>query len=278
MTIQRNFRGTSYHLTGDPGQKPLLVLVHGVGLNHTMWRVPVELLTPDFALLTYDFLGHGDSHNPAGARKIRDYVDQLTDLVDHLGVEHFALVGFSLGALIAQAFASLQYRSPSHSPPRLTHLGLLHSTYQRTEAQCRGVRERYRMTRDHGPMSVVEAAIERWFSPAYRRDQAAAVDEIRAIFAAHTGDGYLKAYRLIAYAEADLEQYPLKRVTCPTLVITGADDVGSTPAMSQALCRDLPNSQLIINPEHRHMAPVEHATVITEQLRSLLTATPPISN
>lgn len=265
MTIHRNFRGTSYHLTDDPGQKPLVVLVHGVGLNHTMWRVPVELLAPDFALLTYDFLGHGDSHNPDGERKIRDYVDQLKHLVDHLGAERFALAGFSMGALIAQAFASLHAL-------RLTHLGLLHSVYQRTETQCAGVRERYRITRDRGPMAVVDAAIERWFSPAYRRDHADAVNEIRAIFQKHTGDGYLKAYRLFAYAEAEMGRYPLRGVTCPALVLTGADDVGSLPAMSRALCRDLPNSQLIINPGHRHMAPVEHAAVTAGQLRSLLSA------
>ena len=265
MTIHRNFRGTSYQLTGDPAQKPLVVLVHGVGLNHTMWRIPVELLAPDFAVLTYDFLGHGDSHNPAGARKIRDYVEQLQHLTEHLGAERFALAGFSMGALIAQAFASLQ-------PRRLTHLGLLHSVYQRTEARCRGVRERYRATRDRGPMAVVEAAIERWFSADYRRKHAEAVNEIRAIFAKHTDDGYLKAYRLFAYAEAEMSEYPLTGVTCPTLVVTGADDVGSTPAMSRALSRDLPNSRLIINPGHRHMAPVEHAAVITGQLLSLLTA------
>lgn len=159
-----------------------------------MWRVPMELLSPDFAVLRYDFLGHGESHNPAGARKISDYVDQLMCLIHYLGVARFALVGFSMGALIAQAFASQQ-------PDRLTHLGLLHSVYQRTEAQCLGVRARYHITREHGSM---------------------------------------------------------------------ADDSGSSAAMARALCRDLPNSQLIINQGHRHMAPVEHATVITAQLRSRL--------
>ena len=266
LTIQRNFCGTRYHLSGDLAQKPLVVLIHGVGLNHTMWRAQVESLAPDFALLTYDFLGHGASHNPDGERKISDYTDQLADLVDHLDARRFALVGFSMGALIARAFASLQ-------PKRVTHLGLLHSTYQRTEAERRSVRERYRMTRDHGPSALIEEAIERWFSPAYGRDQAEVITEIRAIFARHSGDGYLKAYRLFAHAEAEMRHYPPGIVSCPTLVITGADDPGSTPAMACALCRDLPNARLIINPHHRHMAPLEHAAVVSEQLRSLLSAT-----
>ena len=266
MTTRQHYAGTCYQLTGDPAQKPLVVLVHGVGLNQGMWRASVELLAPDFAVLTYDFLGHGDSHNPAGQRTIRDYAEQLQALTAHLGVARFALAGFSMGALIAQAFAVLQ-------PRRLTHLGLLHSVYQRTEAQCQGVRERYRATRERGPMAVVEAAIERWFSTAWRRDHPEMVDEIRGIFAAHTDDGYLKAYHLFAFAEAQMGSYPLAGVTCPALVITGAEDTGSTPAMARALCRDLPNARLIINPQHRHLAPLEHAAVITDQLLWLLTAT-----
>ena len=266
MTITRNFRGTSYRLAGDPEQNPVVVLIHGVGLNQSMWRAAVDLLARDFGVLVYDFLGHGDSHNPAGERRIRDYVEQLEQLMEHLGIDRFALAGFSMGGLIAQAFASLY-------PQRLTHLGLLHSVYQRTEAQCLNVRERYRATRDHGPTANLESAIERWFSAEYRDGHADVIDEIRAIFAAHSDDGYLKAYRLFAHAETEMHHYPLTGITCPALVITGSDDVGSTPAMSDSLCRALPNSRLIINHGHRHLAPLEHAGVVTGQLKSFLAAT-----
>ena len=77
----------------------MVVLIHGVGLNQSMWRAAVELLARDFGVLVYDFLGHGDSHNPAGERRIRDYVDQLEQLMEHLGVDRFALAGFSMGGV-----------------------------------------------------------------------------------------------------------------------------------------------------------------------------------
>ena len=110
--------------------------------------------------------------------------------------------------MIAQAFASLY-------PQRLTHLGLLHSVYQRTEAQCLNVRERYRATRDHGPTANLESALERWFSAEYRDGHADVIDEIRAIFAAHSDDGYLKAYRLFAHAEAEMHHYPIDKGHLP---------------------------------------------------------------
>ena len=135
MVSAHTHNGTAYKLYGHPNLSPTVVLVHGVGLEQSMWETAVKMLAGEFSVLTYDFLGHGQSHNPPGKRTVRDYVDQLTDLLNHLEIERFALVGFSMGALISQAFASL-------CPSRLTHLALLHSVYQRTEDQCQGVRAR----------------------------------------------------------------------------------------------------------------------------------------
>jgi len=265
MTGPRFYEGTCYRLTGNSGKDPVLVFIHGVGLNQDMWQPWVEALGENFCILTFDLYGHGQSANPAGERTVRDFVDQLNRLLDHLGVEQFALAGFSLGGIISQAYASLFCR-------RLTHLVLLHSVYQRTEAQCSAVRHRYLVTRDQGPMSTVELAIERWYTAPYRESHGNEMDALRAIFSRHTtGDGYLKAYYLFGHAEPEMQQYPLDHVTCPALVITGGDDVGSTAAMSEALTADLANAELIINPGHRHMAPAEFSGIMSRQVLDFLT-------
>jgi len=227
------FNGTCYRLRGDSPRKPTVVLIHGVGLNQDMWRYWSNTLLEDYCVLTYDFLGHGGSENPVGERSIADYVEQLTALTEFLGMDRFALAGFSMGALISQAFASCYAE-------KLSHLILLHSVYQRTAEQCKGVQERYRITRDQGPMATVEMAIERWFSERYRNQHPGKMDEIRKIFADHKDDGYLKAYGVFAFGEEDMGNYPVNRVTCPAIAITGSADVGSLPEMSRALARDLP--------------------------------------
>src|SRR4051794_6708320 len=81
--------------------KPTVVLLHGVGLDHTMWEPTAELLTDRFTVLTPDLPGHG-TRPP-----VRDGVI-LTDLADGVAGEIPAgshLVGFSLGALVAQHLA-----------------------------------------------------------------------------------------------------------------------------------------------------------------------------
>jgi len=228
-----------------------------------MWREAAESLAAERQVLTYDLLGHGGSADPPGARSIGDFAAQLGALTRHLGFRRFALAGFSMGAMVALAFASMH-------PARLSSLALLHMVHRRNEAQCAAVRERARIARELGPAALLDAAFERWFSREYRIGAGAAViDEIRAMFAAH-GGGYQKAYHLFAHAEPQMARYSPARIACPALLITGGDDTGSTPAMSRALRDELPNAHLIINHGHRHLAPLEHARAITAQLRAFL--------
>lgn len=255
--------GCCFWTAGDRSSSPSLVLVHGVGLEQRMWIPWIETLEPACHVVTFDLYGHGGSANPPGERCIRDFTDQLNSLVDHLGIKRFALAGFSLGALISQAYASVY-------PERLSHLVLLHSVYRRTEAQCQAVRERYRLTREQGPMANVEQALERWYTEDYRARHPEDMNVIREIFSGHTGDGYLKAYYCFCHAETEMRRYPLVGVGCPALVITGSDDVGSTPDMSRQLAAVLPDSEVIINAGHRHMAPAEFSDTLCDQVLSFL--------
>lgn len=255
-------QGTCYKLF-EQGQKPIAVMLHGVGLNQDMWQSWIPILSRSHNVLTFDLFGHGHSVNPDGPRSVRDFVCQLVGLVDHLGIKQFALIGFSLGAVITQAVAALH-------GCRLTRAVFLHSVYQRTEVQCEAVKSRYLITRDQGSMATVELAINRWFSEQYRDDNPDKMDDIRRIFSRHKDDGYLKAYYFFCCAETEMEHCALNHFEHPALVITGSAETGSTPEMSEALARDLPDSELIINPGHYHMAPVEHADLLAGQVLSFL--------
>ena len=259
----KHYQGICYRFHTFSSDHACVVMIHGVGLHQGMWDPWIPILSSQYNVLTFDLYGHGGSINPDGARTVKDFTKQLVGLLDHLKIDRFVLVGFSLGAVISQGFASL-YSS------KLSHLCLLHSVYKRTEAQCEGVRARYLITRDQGPMATVELAIERWFSEQYRKDNPDKMDQIRQTFAAHSDDGYLKAYYLFSYAEPEMKKYSLEQVTCPALVITGSAEKGSTPEMSEALANDLPNAELIINPGHLHMAPAEHADLLSNQVLSFL--------
>ena len=96
-------KGTFYILNKKSGTP--IVLIHGVGLNHTIW----EPQTNSFGntVLSYDILGHGKT--PMIKKEeisFDDFADQLINLLDELEFNKIHLVGFSIGSLIARNFAS----------------------------------------------------------------------------------------------------------------------------------------------------------------------------
>ena len=143
------------------GSGPAVAMIHGFGLNRAMWQWQLPALTPRFSVLTYDLLGHGESAPPEGTPDLAMFSGQLLRLMDRCGIERAAVVGFSLGGMIARRFAL-------DHPNRLSALAILHSAHDRTPAEREAVRERVRHTRKHGPAANVDSALERWFTPAFR--------------------------------------------------------------------------------------------------------------
>ncbi len=98
--------------------RPTVVFIHGGGLDHSVWA----LQTRYFAyhgrnVLAVDLPGHGRTAGPALV-SIAAMADWLMALLDALGVERAALVGHSMGSLVA-------YHAAARYPSRISALALL---------------------------------------------------------------------------------------------------------------------------------------------------------
>ncbi|MBI4966620.1 MAG: alpha/beta hydrolase [Rhodospirillales bacterium] len=101
----------------DPA-KPVLVLLHGAGMDHTVWALQTRFFAHHgHSVLALDLPAHGGSGGTA-FETIGAYAGWLERLFDAAGIEKAALVGHSLGALIALDFTA------GH-PSRLRTLTLL---------------------------------------------------------------------------------------------------------------------------------------------------------
>jgi non-heme chloroperoxidase len=81
------------HGSGDP-----VVLIHGYPLSGASWerQLPV-LLAADHRVITYDRRGFGKSSQPATGYNYDIFAEDLHQLVTHLKLRDFTLVGFSMG-------------------------------------------------------------------------------------------------------------------------------------------------------------------------------------
>jgi len=239
-----------------------LVLVHGVGLDHRMWDWQITPLASQFSVLRYDLLGHGQTPVDPTASTLADFVVQLKTLLDFLQIEHVHLVGFSLGALIAQLFAR------EHAD-YLASVTFMNGVYRRVEAELDSVRHRLALTREHGASSTVDLAIERWFTEPYRSQHPDIMERVRQRLLANNLDGYVTAYSCFVHGDPEVGD-ALTQVKCPALAITGEDDVGSTPQMCHRMAADLDDATVKILPGLRHGAPIEGAAVMSRALLKFL--------
>lgn len=87
------------------GRGPALLLLHGLGCDHTTWEPVIDSLARDFTVIAPDLLGHGSSDKPRADYSVGGYANGMRDLLTVLGIERATVVGHSFGGGVAMQFA-----------------------------------------------------------------------------------------------------------------------------------------------------------------------------
>lgn len=88
------------------GEGPPLVLLHGNGHSWHEFAPVIPILSRSFDVIAWDMPGHGGSADIAPAATIDDYAAILGDVVGGLDLKQPALVGSSVGSMIAAAYGA----------------------------------------------------------------------------------------------------------------------------------------------------------------------------
>ena len=99
-------KGISYR-TNDfkPGQLTL-VFIHGVSSSSSAWFEFEEIFEKQYNVLTYDIRGHGKSlkYPKSSDYEIKNFADDLFDLLKYVGVQKCVLISHSFGTFVAREF------------------------------------------------------------------------------------------------------------------------------------------------------------------------------
>jgi pimeloyl-ACP methyl ester carboxylesterase len=230
----------------DPA-RPCVVLVHGAGMDHTVWALQSRYLAHrGRGVLAVDLPGHGRSGGAALA-SVDALADWLIDLLDSAGVGTAALVGHSMGALACLAAAA-------RHPDRVRALALLGVAPKMpvhpdllalAEANDRRAVE---LIDDwaHGPRAHVggHPAAGTWLIGGGER----LLERARP--------GVLHTDLAACDAFADGEAHAA-RVQCPTRLILGADDKMTPAKAGQKLAALIPDADAVVIPNCGHMQMTE---------------------
>jgi pimeloyl-ACP methyl ester carboxylesterase len=99
--------GTKLHFYRSGGNKPPVVLVHGITDDGLCWSPVAEVLSGDYDVLMVDLRAHGKSDAPQDGYNLPTMATELSELITGLGLKDPVVLGHSLGAVVAMTLAGL---------------------------------------------------------------------------------------------------------------------------------------------------------------------------
>ncbi len=259
MEIKANGIRMNYELSGTEGG-PVVVLSHSLSSSLRMWNPQMDVLRKHFKVLRYDTRGHGRSDVSSGSYTLELLAEDVIGLLDTLSADRVHFVGLSMGGMIGQCLAL-------NHPHRLESLTLC-DTASVIPAEAQPLwQERIDKARQKGMEALLEETMERWFTPAFLRQNPPMVQIIRQEILGTSVQGY------VACAEAIRRLYYLERISqikIPTLIMVGEDDPGTPVSASQAMHERITHSNLVILPSARHLSNVEQAETFNTKLLEFL--------
>jgi pimeloyl-ACP methyl ester carboxylesterase len=257
-------RGTTHVRRSGKGSTEVspIILLHGLGMQNTIWQPQIDILQHDFDVVTFDMLGHGQSSLPPENPKLSDYADQVLSVMDALDIPSAHIAGHSMGALIGLEFALTH-------PDRVRSVAPLNGVYCRPPNLQQTAESRARELEANGGITSPDETLKRWFGDPIPAELAKSADICRRFLMSVNPVGYMRTYRL--FVENDRRhEGRLENLAAPALFMTSENDPHSTPEMSRAMAAAAPDSRCVILPKERHMMTLTAPAEVTRHLISFV--------
>jgi pimeloyl-ACP methyl ester carboxylesterase len=205
-----------------------VVLLHGIGSNSASWTAQLAHGLGAGRVLAWNAPGYGDSTAVAPQRPVaQDYAAKLWQWLDALGIKDVALVGHSLGCIIAARAAAL-------APQRVSRLTLL-SPAQGYATATEADREQKRSDRLNtlSALGVQGMAEKRSSAMVSNNATAAKKATVLALMGSINVSGYTQAVHLLMDADIGSDLAAAPQVS--TRVACGTADTITPPAGCAAL-------------------------------------------
>lgn len=242
------------------GSGPWLTLSHSLCCDASMWQPQLAALEKRFTVLRFDTRGHGGTDAPAGAYTFEQLTDDVLGLLDALKIGRTHFCGLSMGGMIGQHLAL-------KAPDRIGRLVLADTTSRMPPEAGPLWAERIRIAQEKGMEAHVQPTLERWFTAPWRAAHPEVMETIGTLIRNTPVAGYVGCAQAIARIDVTDR---LDGIKAPTLVIVGRDDVGTPPAMSEAIAAAIPGARLAVIPAASHLSNIEQAEAFNKLLVDFL--------
>jgi 3-oxoadipate enol-lactonase len=247
-----------HHQVIGRSDAPALVFNNSLGSDFRIWQELVPSFADRFRIVLYDKRGHGLSDAPPAPYRMDDHTDDLLALLDHLEIESAALVGLSVGGMIAQ-------RAAVRAPDRIKALVLCCTAAKIGTPDLWA--ERIAAVERGGIEPIVENVLQRWFTHDFRETHTDEVIGWRNMLVRMPAHGY--AGTCAAIRDADLTA-DAAAITAPTLCVAGDQDGSTPPDVVRNTANLIPGARFKLIDGCGHIPCVEKPAILTQLIQEHL--------
>ncbi len=248
----------------DRGAGPLLLLVHGFPLDHTMWRRQMEGLASTCRLIAPDLAGFGASDaRTQPVLGMQHLADDLAELLDAMRIRQpITLCGLSMGGYIAFEFWK-------RHGERLERLILCDTRAAADSAEAAaGRRTLAAQILRKGTTDLAANMPTRLFAKETFTNQTCVVEQTRGVMLATPPATVAAA--LLGMADREDMSDLLPSIEIPTLVLCGEHDRITPAEEMRTMAAAMPHAHFVEIPVAGHMAPLESGDLVIEAIRDFL--------
>jgi pimeloyl-ACP methyl ester carboxylesterase len=273
-TLTLNGLRFHYRDWGSPQALPL-VLLHGFTSNARHWDTLAQAMAERYRVVALDQRGHGETDwAPDGDYMAHRVNEDFRAFVEALGLERFDAVGFSFGGQVAYTYAAehpdrvgrlvlVECGTPPTTPAFRAHMRALQSIQAVFDDPDEAV-SAFKAAR-FAPYAP-EDELQHWVRTGLKQQPDGRWTwRLDPVFRVPSPD----RPRLVQPAAVASSLLP--RVTCPTLLVRGAETVAFLLEIAEQMAAAMPNARVVSIPRAGHWTTLDNPTGFVQVVRDFLT-------
>lgn len=253
----------------ESGDGRPLVLLHAFPLSADQWLPQLHRVPKGWRFIAPDlrgFRGAGPAYEDPGLANltIDDYADDVVELMVHLDIEKAVVCGLSMGGYVA-------FGMVRRAPKRLAGLVLANTRSTPDTDEGRAGRDRMiDLANREGTAAIAREMVPKLLGASSRADQPDLEEAVTRLIRMNSVEGIVAGLRAL---KTRPDSTPLLAgITCPTLVISGDEDVIIPVKDAESMHTAIPGSTLNVLPKVGHLSNLEATAAFSRALDILLPA------
>ena len=240
----------------------MLVLIHAFPLNARMWEPQLAIAERGWRVIAPHLRQFDGGAQDPSATSVDDFAGDIIDLLDALHIQEAVIGGLSMGGYVSLAICR-------HAPRYVQGLVIADS---RAEADTpEGTASRKKMlalVAAKGPSAVVDEMLPKLVGSTTMASRPDVVERVRSLALTSSTEAISGAITALMMRPDSTPT--LAKIHVPTLIIAGAEDVITPPALSEKMHNAMPGSELVLIPEAGHLSSLERPDVFNDTLANFL--------